>query len=206
MTRLRPATLAAQAAQQVGQDGAAIVPGIERASTYLRDAANQPISGRTYARDQNATVKAVEHVISRLEGAAQSRVFPSGMAAVAAVLRSIPTGGRLIMQTNIYWNATKFARDFCARRNITLDEVDCSDPAKLEAACARKANLVWVETPSNPWLRVTDIYHASQAAKCVAICMAFSHMRSMRNGSVRNPRINNQAAWGSKMAPADLRS
>ena len=153
---LRPATIAAQAAGAGGRDDG-VVPGIELSTTFRRDTDYTLAAPGSYGRDHNATVAQAEEVLRRLEGAAATRLFASGMAAAAAVLRTLPTGGRAVVQSGIYHGVTHFARDFCHRRGITLDEVDVADPEAIAAALARPADLVWIEVPSNPWLKVADI-------------------------------------------------
>jgi len=104
-------------------------------------------------------------VLARLEGAEEALLFPSGMAAIAALVRTLPNGATMLAQSGIYWGTTKWLRDFCARRQIALHEVDAADPAALEAACAaHRPQLVFIETPSNPWLKTVDIAHAAQCA------------------------------------------
>ncbi len=160
--RLKPATIAAQAAgaQDVATGG--VVPGISLASTYLRGEDYGLLRpGNTYGRDQNDTVRQAEEVVRALEGAAASLLFPSGMAAVAAVFRALPSGARVVMQTGIYWGTLKWVREYCVRRAIILDEVEASDAGALAAACRSSADMVWIETPSNPWLRCVDITAAA---------------------------------------------
>jgi cystathionine gamma-synthase len=77
------------------------------------------------------------------------------MAAIAAVFRTLPNRAHVILQSGIYWGTTAWIRDFCARREITLQEVDADD---LISICTdQPADLVFVETPSNPWLKTVDI-------------------------------------------------
>ncbi|SLN50570.1 Cystathionine gamma-synthase [Roseovarius albus] len=162
---LKPETIAAQAAGAVDPAGAGVVPGIQPATTFLRGADNALLKAdKIYGRDDNDTVRHAEEVLRQLEGAAGTLLFPSGMAAVVALFRTVPNGGRIVMQTGIYWGVTKWAQDFCARREITLDQVDCSDLAALQTACEGPANLVWIEVPSNPWLKITDISAAANLA------------------------------------------
>jgi len=68
------------------------------------------------------------------------------------------------MQSGIYWGTVKWAREFCARRGIALEEVDASDPGLLAQALQTKADLVWIEVPSNPWLKLVDIAQAADLA------------------------------------------
>jgi len=117
-----------------------------------------------YARDDSDTVRMAENLLCQLEEAADTLLFPAGMAAIAAVFRTLQAGDVAIVQSGIYWGTTKWVRDFCARRAIDLHELDASDTAALTAACAtHKPTLVFVETPSNPWLKTVDIHAAAQA-------------------------------------------
>jgi hypothetical protein len=156
-----PATIAAQAAGAMDAATGGVVPGISLATTYLRDedyGLMRP--GNVYGRDHNETVRQAEEVIRQLEGAAASLLFPSGMAAVAAVFRALPSGAR----TGIYWGTLKWVREYCVRRAILLDEVEASDADALAQACRSSADMVWIETPSNPWLRTVDITAAAGMA------------------------------------------
>ncbi|MRU13990.1 aminotransferase class I/II-fold pyridoxal phosphate-dependent enzyme [Roseovarius sp. A21] len=169
----KPATLAAQAAGAQERETGGIVPGISVTSTYGRGpdyALLRP--GNIYGRDENETVRQAEAVIRALEGAAATRLFPSGMAAIAAAFRTVPGGGRVVMQSGIYWGTVKWAREFCARRGITLDEVEASDLSLLSGALSQKADLVWIEVPSNPWLKLVNIEEAVTIAHAAGAVLA----------------------------------
>ena len=104
-------------------------------------------------------------MLARLENAEEALLFPSGMAAIAALFRTLPNGATVVVQSGIYWGTTKWLRDFSARRQITLHEIDAADAEALEQACAEhKPDLVFIETPSNPWLKTVDIAHAAEHA------------------------------------------
>jgi cystathionine gamma-synthase len=161
----KPATIAAQAAGAVEAQTGGVVPGISLATTYLRDADYGLMRpDNVYGRDQNDTVRQCEEVVRALEGAAASLLFPSGMAAIAAVFRALPSGARVVMQNGIYWGTLKWVRDYCVRRAIILEEIDAADPAALAEACRSSADMVWIETPSNPWLKTVDIAAAAGMA------------------------------------------
>ncbi|KJS44290.1 MAG: cystathionine gamma-synthase [Roseovarius sp. BRH_c41] len=161
-TELKPATIAAQAAGATDSATGGVVPGISLSTTYGRDADYALLRpDNMYGRDQNDTVRQAEEVIRQLEAAAATLLFPSGMAAVAAVFRALPSGARVVMQTGIYWGTLKWVRAYCVRRAILLDEIDAADPAALAAACRSSADMVWIETPSNPWLKTVDIATAA---------------------------------------------
>ncbi|MBQ0808946.1 PLP-dependent transferase, partial [Roseovarius sp.] len=156
--QLKPATIAAQAAGATDTATGGVVPGISLSTTYGRDADYVLLRpDNIYGRGQNDTVRQAEEVIRQLEGAAATLLFPSGMAAVAAVFRALPSGARVVMQTGIYWGTLKWVRAYCVRRAILLDEIDASDPGALASACRSSADMVWIETPSNPWLKTVEI-------------------------------------------------
>ena len=171
---LKPATIAARAAGAHDDSSAGVVPGIHLATTYRRQTDNTLIRvDNTYGRDQNDTVRQAEEVLRQLENAAATRLFPSGMAAIAALFRTVPNGGHVIVQSGIYWGATVWIREFCARRDIALTEVDAADPMALKAACATgPADLLWIEVPSNPWLKIVDISAAAKLARAAGASLA----------------------------------
>lgn len=166
---LSPATIAAHAAGATDATMAGVVPAVHFSTTFTRDEDYAALSpGNFYLRMQNENVRVAERLLSALEHAAETLLFPSGMAAIAAVFRTVPNGASVLVQSQIYWGTTEWIRAFCARREITLHEVDASDAGALTAAVeAHRPTLIWVETPSNPWLRITDIASVKTAAKTV---------------------------------------
>ncbi|MGI3209744.1 trans-sulfuration enzyme family protein [Roseovarius tibetensis] len=189
----KPATIAAQAAGAVDTATGGVVPGISMATTYGRGPDNALLrAGNTYGRDDNDTVRQAEEVIRQLEGAGASLLFPSGMAAVAAVFRALPSGARVVLQSGIYHGTASFVRAYCVRRAIILDEVDAADPAALAEACRSSADMVWIETPSNPWLKTTDITAtAGMAHKAGAVLVV--------DGTAATPVLTQALALGADM-------
>lgn len=159
----RPATIAAQAGGAKGAGGA-VVPGVEVATTFARDTDYALSGDGSYGRDRNATVAQAEEVLRQLEGAAETRLFGSGMAAAAAVFQALPNGARAVVQSGIYWGVTHWLAGFCAKRAITLEQVDAADPTAIKAALADPADLVWIEVPSNPWIKIADIARVAELA------------------------------------------
>lgn len=166
---LKPATIAAHAAGAVDKQSAGVVPPIQPATTFMRDETYALIRpDNIYSRDDSDTVRTAEQVITKLEQAEDTLLFPAGMAAIAGVFRTLLAGDTALVQSGIYWGTTKWIRDFCARRDVTLHEVEASDAAALKAACqAHRPTLVFIETPSNPWLRTVDVAAAAQATHAV---------------------------------------
>lgn len=163
---LSPATLAAQAAGATDPRTGGVVPAVHMATTFVRDASYAPVNpDNVYLRYHSENTRMAERLLSRLEKAAETLLFPSGMAAIAALFRTLPAKSTVLVQQQIYWGTTAWIRDFCARREIVLHEIEASDLDALAANCAQyDPALVWIETPSNPWLRITDIAAAAKIA------------------------------------------
>ncbi|MEQ9695349.1 PLP-dependent aspartate aminotransferase family protein [Shimia sp. SDUM112013] len=191
---MKPATLAAQAGGAIDLQSGGVVPPIQPSTTFVRDRNYAPLNAaNTYARDHNDVVRQAEQVLAQMDGGAEALLFPSGMAAIAALFRTVPNRGRVVVQSGIYWGTTKWIREFCARRDIEMVEVEASDTAALEAACAAgAAQIVWIETPSNPWLRVVDIRAAAEAAHGAGALLVV-------DGTAATPILSNPLALGADM-------
>ena len=169
MTKLRPATIAAQALGQLDHETAGVVPAIHPATTFVRDHGYDLVNpNNVYSRDNSENLRQAERVLAALEGASDAMLLPSGMAAVAAVFRALPTGATVVLQSGIYWGTTHWVRGFCARRGVHLVECDLADTAAaVEVIQSHKPDLVWAETPSNPWLKICDIKALSREVHLV---------------------------------------
>ena len=143
---IKPATIAAHAAGATDPQSGGVVPALQPSTTYLRDENyNLVRPDNIYSRADSDNLRQAEEVLRRLEGAEETLLFPSGMAAIAAVFRTLPNGATAIVQSGIYWGTTAWIRDFCARRAINLIEVDAE--AVLATSKSQPANLVFIETP-----------------------------------------------------------
>lgn len=168
MTRnIKPDTIAAQAAGHLDRASGGVVPSLQPSTTFARNENNTLLnSENVYGRDSNDAVRLAEEVLTKLENAKDALLFPSGMAAIAALFRTLQGGATVVLQSNIYWGTTYWIRTFCERRNIKLLEVDASDNGLLKNTCdENNPDIVFIETPSNPWLKTIDIAFASDCAK-----------------------------------------
>jgi cystathionine gamma-synthase len=167
-TSRKPATVAAHAAGATDPQSGGVVPALQPSTTFLRDADYVPLrADNIYSRADSDNLRQAEEVLRQLEGATDTLLFPSGMAAIAAVFRTIPNGGTAIVQSGIYWGTTVWVQDFCKRRKVTLIEVDAGD---LISTCQNQpADIVFIETPSNPWLRTVDIQAVADASAATLV-------------------------------------
>jgi len=122
--------------------------------------------GFCYARTGHPTRTALEENLAALEGARHGLAFASGMAAIHAVLSTLRQGDHVVSTQDLYGGAWRIFTKVFARFGVDFTFVDSTSPANVEAAIRPQTKLLWLETPSNPLLRVTDI------AKCAAIARA----------------------------------
>lgn len=142
--------------------GSVTVP-IYQTSTYAQDALGKN-KGYEYARTQNPTRSAVERNIAALEGARFGFAFASGMAAIDATLRLVKAGEHVVVSDNTYGGTARLFNRILANYNIEFDYVDTSDPLNVEAALKPNTKMVFIETPTNPVMILTDLKEISEIA------------------------------------------
>ncbi|QIS12447.1 trans-sulfuration enzyme family protein [Nocardia arthritidis] len=139
-----------------------IVPPVHIATTYDRFAQDPP--RLFYSRGENPTREALEECLAALEDSPYCAVFSSGQAAATAALSLLSPGQRLVSSHDIY-GGTYALFESLARYGIRVDYVDSTDPAELRQALVADTAMVWVETPSNPLLELTDLAEAAELAR-----------------------------------------
>jgi cystathionine beta-lyase/cystathionine gamma-synthase len=158
------ATLAVHAGQDEKDPatGSVTVP-IYQTSTYQQEGLGRH-KGFEYARTQNPTRLALERNIAALEGARFGYAFASGMAAIDATLKLVKAGEHVIVSDNTYGGTFRLFTRILANYNIEFDFVDTSDAANVEAAIKENTRMVFLETPTNPVMIVTDLQAVSDVA------------------------------------------
>ena len=122
--------------------------------------------GYCYARTGNPTRSALEENLAAVENARHGLAFASGMAAIHAVLSLLRRGDHVVSTQDLYGGAWRIFTKVFSRFGLDFTFVDTSDPTAVEGAIRPETKLLWLETPSNPLLHVTDI------SRCAAIAMA----------------------------------
>ena len=143
----------------------AVAPPIHLATTFTREADLSLTGEYQYARDGGPTHALLEEALARLDGGAAALVFASGMAAGLAVLEGLASGDRVVLPDDAYYGFGTAARDFLAKWGIATEIVDMGDLGNLERSLAKPARVVWLESPSNPLLKVVDLAGAIALAK-----------------------------------------
>ncbi|MGH2719985.1 MAG: cystathionine gamma-synthase [Actinomycetota bacterium] len=130
--------------------------------------------GYTYARAHNPTRTALEEALAALEGGRHGLVFPSGMGAVSAVLLALlRPGDHLLLPSDVYGGTYRLLSGLLTRWGLGFTQVDMTDLGAVRAALRPETRMVWVETPSNPFVRITDIAQmAAVAREAGALCVA----------------------------------
>ena len=157
-------TLAIHAGQEPeGLTGAVVVP-IFQTSTYVQEAVGKH-KGYEYSRTGNPTRHALETCLAALEAGRWGLAFSSGMAASDAVAHLLSSGDHVVMGDDVYGGTYRlFARVF-DRLGIALSAVDMRDPRNVKRALRKRTKLVWIETPTNPLLKVVDIAAVAALAR-----------------------------------------
>lgn len=164
--RPSPATRAAQALGEIDARTGAVVPAIEPASTFARDREYGLRDGYVYGRDTCPTVQHAERLINDLEDGEGCLLYPSGLAAAAALTELIPPGGRVAAPRVMYHGAMDWLKHREAEGRLAVDFYDAADPASMARAMhPGQTTMLWLETPANPNWDVVDIEAAAALAR-----------------------------------------
>jgi len=154
---MRLETLAVHAGAETDIETGAVAPPIHLSTTFRHGPAGERVAGYEYQREGNPTQDRFEAALAALEGGEAALAFASGMAAIAGLLETLPAGARALLPDDCYSGLRYLATEFLPQRGVQADFVDMTDLAAVAAACARPVALLWLETPSNPLMKVCDI-------------------------------------------------
>ncbi|MBM4434515.1 MAG: cystathionine gamma-synthase [Chloroflexi bacterium] len=149
-------TLAIHAGQDPDPATGAVTVPIVQTSTFVQEAVGKH-KGYEYARTGNPTRAALETCLAALEGGAWGLAFASGMAATDAVAHLLESGDHVVMADDVYGGTYRLFAKVFDRAGITLTAVDMREPADVRRALTKRTKLVWIESPTNPTLRIVDI-------------------------------------------------
>jgi cystathionine gamma-synthase len=167
---MRLETLAVHAGHSVDPTSGAIAPPLVLSTTFER-APDGAIDKFFYARLGTPNRSALEACLTALEGGEAAAAFASGAAATMSILQALAPGDHVVAPLDAYHGTTIILRDILGPWGLTASFVDMADPGAVERAVRRETRLVWVETPSNPLLRVSDIARIAEIAHgCGARC------------------------------------
>jgi cystathionine gamma-synthase len=158
-----PCTRAVRAGIESDSQHGAVVPPLHLSTNYTFEGYGRK-RAYDYSRSGNPTRDQLAGALADLEQGAGAVVTASGMAAVALVLELVPAGGLVLAAHDCYGGTWRLLDAWAKKGRFRVEFTDLTDPARLAEGLAFAPDLVWVETPSNPLLRITDVRHVAQAA------------------------------------------
>jgi cystathionine gamma-lyase len=157
-------TLAIHAGQAPDPTTGAIMTPVYLTSTYVQDGPGGH-KGFEYSRTQNPTRDALQGCLAALEGGRHGLAFASGLAATDAVLHLLDAGDHVVYSDDLYGGTFRIFDKVFRRHGITFTAADLSDPGALERALRKETKLVWIETPTNPMLKLVDLADVARVAR-----------------------------------------
>jgi cystathionine gamma-synthase len=158
-------TLAVHAGAEPDAASGAVATPITLSTTFRHGPAGEREAGFEYIRGTgNPVEQRLEGAIAALEQGALAAMFASGMAAVTALFLAQPRGSQVLIPNDVYMGLRVLGADFMAPLGITVTSVDTTSPERVSAALTPATRLVWLETPSNPKLEVSDIAAVARVA------------------------------------------
>ena len=169
---MRIETLAVHAGHQIDPTTGAVTPPIQLSTNFQRAEDGTYPTGYIYARGGNPNRTALEESLAALEGGAEAAAFASGSAASMSVFQALSPGDHVIAPSDVYHGTSRMLLDIFAHWGLEATFVDMTQFSSVEEAVRPNTRLVWVETPSNPLLKVTDISAVSAIAhQAGAVCV-----------------------------------
>lgn len=152
-----PETLAVHAGREPEHGDLGLSPAIKPATTFVRGSDGEYPGGHQYSRGSNPGRERLERALAALEGGGETLAFASGMAAVSAVFALLKPGDHAIVSSDAYHGVIRYVDTWLKPRGIGISYCDTSDMDQLSASFAPETRLVWLESPSNPLLKICDL-------------------------------------------------
>jgi cystathionine beta-lyase/cystathionine gamma-synthase len=159
----RFSTICLHAGQEPDPSTGAIITPIYQTSTYVQEELGRH-KGYEYARTQNPTREALEGNLAAIEGGLGAIAFASGMAAIDAITSILESGDHVVISDNVYGGTYRLFDKVLSRYRLSFTSVDTGDLGKVERAITPATRMLFVETPSNPVMRLTDLRAAADLA------------------------------------------
>ena len=166
-------TLAVHAGHTVDPATGAVSLPIHLSTTFERDAEGTYSRGFMYTRNNNPNRQALEQGISALEGGAAAAAFASGTGASMSIFQALAPGDHVLAHVDAYYGTSRLLREIFQRWGLDISFVDMSDLHAVEKALRPKTKLAWMETPSNPLLKIVDLAAVAKivhAAGAICVC------------------------------------
>jgi cystathionine gamma-synthase len=185
-------TLAVHAGRQTDSATGAVVPPIYLSTTFERAADGEYPHGFSYSREGNPNRRCLEECLAALEGGTEALAFSSGMAAANAIVQGLEPGDHILAPDDVYYGMRRLIGEVFGKWRLEVSYIDMTDLNAVHAAVRPNTRLVWVETPSNPLLKITDlpaIAAIARRANAISVC----------DGTFATPVFQRPFEWGIDM-------
>ena len=169
---MKPETIAIHAGGEPDPATGAVAPPIQLSTTFRHGPAGEREAGHEYSRESNPTQDRLEAALAAIEGGDAALAFASGMAAQYAWLMALPAGSHLLLPQDVYQGLRVLVREFLVDKGISASAVDTADVDAVRAAITPATRALWLETPSNPLLVVSDIAALAEIARARGVLLA----------------------------------
>ncbi len=161
-------TRAVHAGRRIDPATGAVTPPIHLSTTFERTAEGEYPLGFSYSREDNPNRRALEECLADLEGGKEALAFSSGLAVVSAVAQGLEPGDHIAAPDDVYWGLRKVLGNVFGKAGLETSYVDMTKLDEVRAALRPTTRLIWVETPSNPLMKVTDLAAIAGLARSAA--------------------------------------
>ncbi len=183
-------TRAIHAGQAFDPRTGAIIPPIYQTSTFVQDGIGGLRGGYEYSRSANPTRSSLEEQLASLEGGAHGFSFASGLAAEDVLLRAtLKPGEHIVMSNDVYGGTYRLVSKIFVPWGVSLDTVEMSDLDAVRAAMRPNTKVLWVETPSNPLMKITDIAALAELGHAAGVTVVVDN-------TFASPYLQNPLAFG----------
>ena len=170
---MRIETLAVHAGRSIDRASGDVTPPIHLSTTFERSRNGDYPLGFSYSREDNPNRRMLEQCLAALEGGKEALVLSSGLAVLTAVLQGLEPGDHILAPEDVYYGLRQVLRTVFAKWPLEVTYVDMTDLNAVRSAVRTATRLVWVETPSNPLLKISDlagIAEIARKANAISIC------------------------------------
>ena len=158
--------------QQHDPTTGAVMPAVFQTTTYAQSSPGQPIGDFVYSRSANPTRSALEEAFASIENGAKGLAFSSGLAATDCLLRSFKAGDEIITMDDLYGGTYRMFTKIYHNSGIVFHYVDMNDLDNVRAKINENTKMIWVETPTNPLMKLADIADIAKITKAHNILLA----------------------------------
>ena len=162
---MRIETRAVHAGRRIDPATGAVTTPIHMSTTFERSPAGEYPLGFSYSREDNPNRHALEECLADLEGGKEALVFSSGLAVATALVQGLEPGDHIVAPDDVYWGLRKVIGDVFGKWGLETTYVDMTELDEVLGALRPTTRLIWVETPSNPLMKITDLEAVAKLAR-----------------------------------------